>query len=64
MINLISSDSQNSSNLAQQKREVAERMHTIGAPASLMNAADYYEEIARQVEALTDELDEPDSLGG
>jgi hypothetical protein len=64
MINLINHDPQNSSNLVQQKREEGERMHTTEARASFMNAADYCEQIARQVEGLTDELDEPDSLGG
>jgi hypothetical protein len=64
MINIMNHDPQYWRDLAQQKREMAGRMHSADARASFMNAADYYEQIARQVEALTDELDEHDSLGG
>jgi hypothetical protein len=64
MINLINHDPHYWRDLAQRKREMAERMHSADARASCMNAADYYEQIDRQVEALIDELDEPDSLGG
>ena len=64
MINIINHDPQYWRDLAQRKREMAERMHTEDARASFMNAADYYEQIARQVETITDELNEPDSLGG
>jgi hypothetical protein len=64
MINLINHDPQYWRDLAQRKREVAERMHTDDARASFMNAADYYEQIARQVETIINERDEPDSLGG
>jgi putative heme iron utilization protein len=64
MINLINYDPQYWRDLAQQKREMAERMHTADARASFMNAAEHYEQMARQVEALTDAPDEPDSVGG
>ena len=64
MINIINHDPQYRRDLAQRKREMAGLMHTDEARASFMNAADYYEQIAREVEAKTDDLDEPDSLGG
>jgi hypothetical protein len=50
--------------LAQQKREMAERMQSTDARASFMKAAEYYEQMAKRVEAFLDEPDEPDSLGG
>jgi len=64
MINIINHDPQYWRDLAQRKREMAGLMHTDEARASFMNAADYYEQIAREVEAHTDDRDEPDSLGG
>jgi hypothetical protein len=50
-IQLINHDPQYWRDLAKQKRETAERMHSTDARASFMSAA-------------ADELEEPDSLGG
>jgi hypothetical protein len=38
-------------NLAQEKRDMANRMKTVMARASLANAAEYYDELARRAEA-------------
>jgi hypothetical protein len=37
-------------NLAQEKRGMADRMKTVMARASLVNAAEYYDELARRAE--------------
>jgi len=50
--------------LAQKKRDLANRMHTIGARASFMNAAEYYEQMAMRFEATSDEPEKSDSVPG
>jgi hypothetical protein len=63
-VQLINHDPQYWRDLAKQKREMAERMHSTDARASFMSAAEHYERMAQRVEAITDELEKPDSLGG
>jgi hypothetical protein len=63
-VQLTNHDPQYWRDLAQQKRDIAERMHSPDARASFMKAAEYYEQMAKRAEAFPDEPDEPDSLGG
>jgi hypothetical protein len=63
-VQLINHDPQYWRDLAQQKRDMAERIQNADAQASFIHAAEYYEQIAQRVEAISDESEEPDSLGG
>ena len=63
-VQLLNHDPQYWRDLAQQKREMAERMQSTEARASFMNAAQHYEQMTKRVEAISEEPDEPDSLGG
>jgi hypothetical protein len=60
-IQLTNHDPKHWRDLAQQKRDMAGRMRTIAAKTRLIHAAEYYEQMAKRVEATPDE---PDSLGG
>ena len=54
-IQLTNHDPKHWRDLAQQKRDMAERMRTLAARTSFIHAAEYYEEMARRAEAIPDE---------